>query len=240
MASDRVSMRISPGGRGIWQTAALEVRWITHSWFQIRARDITVHIDPSTLGSKGLEELAKGARKADLVLVTHHHADHCRKDVVDLVSKKGTRVLAPEACASKLGESMILMKPGDSYSHRGVVIRAVHAYNAPEGSSTVKAHKRGECLGYLLTADGKTVYHAGDTDLIPEMGSLGPVDAALLPIGGIYTMNAEEAAEAAAKIKPRVAVPMHHIDAGPEDFAKMVGKKARVVVLKQGESLSLA
>lgn len=218
----------------------MEIRWIAHSWFQIKVGSTTVHIDPSILGFKGLEELAKGVKKADLVLITHHHADHCREEIVNLVSKKGARVLAPEACAGKLGERMIVMKPGDSYSHRGMVIRAVHAYNVPEGSSTVKAHKRGECLGYLLTADGKTVYHAGDTDLIPEMGSLGQVDAALLPIGGTYTMNAEEAAEAVAKIKPRVAVPMHHIDAEPEDFAKMVGKKARAVVLRQGESLRLA
>jgi L-ascorbate metabolism protein UlaG (beta-lactamase superfamily) len=116
----------------------------------------------------------------------------------------------------------------------------VHAYNTPEGASTVKAHKRGECLGYLLTACGKTIYHAGDTDLIPEMASLGVVDVALLPIGGTYTMDASEAATAVGRIKPKLTVPMHHIDADPQDFAKSVGKEFKVAVLSEGEALSLA
>jgi L-ascorbate metabolism protein UlaG (beta-lactamase superfamily) len=233
-------MLIKPAGHNLWEAASLEVRWIAHSWFQIKAKGIIVHIDPSILGSRHLEELVKGVEKADLVLVTHHHADHCRKDIVDIVSKEGARVLAPNACAGKLGSEMIAMKPGDSYSYRGMTIQAVHAYNTAEGASTIKAHKRGECLGYLLTANGKAVYHAGDTDIIPEMSSLGAVDAALLPIGGTYTMNVSEAAEAVGKIKPRIAVPMHYIDADPEDFAKRVSKKVRVVVLGPGEKLSLA
>lgn len=233
-------MLISPSGRRLWQDAALELRWIAHSWFQIRAGNTTIYLDPSILVSKGLEELAKGLKKADILLITHHHADHCRKEIIDLVSKKGSRVFAPEACASKLGEGIIVMKPGDSHSHKGIVIRAVHAYNRPEGSSTVKAHKRGECLGYLLTSGGKSIYHAGDTDLIPEMGSLGPVDVALLPIGGTYTMDVREAAEAVERIKPRLAIPMHYIDADPVDFARKVHDKAPVAILKPGETLRLA
>jgi L-ascorbate metabolism protein UlaG (beta-lactamase superfamily) len=218
----------------------LEIRWIAHSWFQIKAGGATVHIDPSVLGSKSPEDLTRGTEKADLVLVTHHHADHCRKEIVDLVSKEGTRIFAPKACAGKLGTGMITLKPGDSCNCCGIAIRALHAYNNAEGASTIKAHKRGECLGYLLTADGKTVYHAGDTDLIPEMSSLGPVDVALLPIGGTYTMDVREAADAVKKIMPRVAIPMHYIDADPNDFASRVGKMARVAVLKPGETLSLA
>lgn len=218
----------------------MEIKWIVHSWYQIKAGGITVHIDPSMLGSKGLEGLAKGAEKADLALITHHHADHCRKEMIDLVLKEGAPVLAPRVCAAKLGEAMICMKPGGTYDHSGIRVQAVHAYNTSEGSSTVKAHKRGEGLGYLLTAKGKTVYHAGDTDLIPEMASFGGVDVALLPIGGTYTMNVREAAEAVERIRPRIAVPMHHIDADPQDFAKRVGQLARVVILRPGEALSLA
>jgi L-ascorbate metabolism protein UlaG (beta-lactamase superfamily) len=233
-------LRISPGGRSIWQDAALEVRWIAHSWFQLTAGDVSVQIDPSSLGSKGLEALAKGARKADLVLVTHHHADHCRGEIVGMVSKEGAPVLAPGACAGKLGDRATLVRTGDSYSHRGISVRAVDAYNTPEGSSTIKAHKKGECLGYLVTLNGKTVYHAGDTDLIPEMGSLGHIDVALIPIGGTYTMDTREAVEAARRMEPGVAVPMHCLDADPEDFARKMGKKARVAILRPGEALSLA
>lgn len=218
----------------------MEIRWIDHAWFQIKAGGVTVHIDPSVLGTKGLEELARGAERADLVLITHHHADHCREEAVELVCKEGGRVLAPPACAERLGSRMATINPGETFRFSGAVVRAVNAYNTPEGASTVKAHKRGECLGYLIKAGGKTVYHAGDTDLIPEMGALGPVDVALLPMGGTYTMNAAEAAEAAALIKPKYAIPMHCIDSDPEDFRKSSGEGVRVVILAQGETMRVA
>jgi len=218
----------------------LEIRWMTHSWFQIKAGKATVHVDPSAPDSRFPEGLVRGAEKAGLVLITHHHADHCRKEILDAVSKEGAGVLAPSACADRLGRGMIAMKPGDAYQFGDLAVRAVHSYNTPGGASTVKAHRRGECLGYLLTSGGRTIYHAGDTDLIAEMGSLGPVDAALLPIGGTYTMDVREAAEAVERIKPKVVVPMHYLDANPEDFRNWVGKRAKVVVLKPGEAFSLA
>lgn len=240
MAPHRAGRLITPGGHSLWQVAALEIRWIAHSWFQIKAGGTVVHIDPSDLGSRRLEALPKDVEKADLILITHHHADHCRKDFVTLVSKDGTHVLAPKACSEKLGGGMVVMKPGDSFRDDGFTVRALDAYNTPEGASTTKAHRKGEGLGYLVTAVGKTVYHAGDTDMIPEMADFGPMDVALLPIGGTYTMDAAEAARTVAKIKPKIAIPMHHIDADPGDFTKRVGKKARVVVLRPGEALSLA
>ena len=72
-------------------------------------------------------------------------------------------------------------------------IKVVDAYNTPQGSSTRKLHKKGNCVGYVITIEGKTIYHAGDTDFIPEMKELGKIDVALLPIGGKFTMDIEEA-----------------------------------------------
>lgn len=240
MAPHRAGKPIAPGRKGPWKGAALEIRWIDHAWFQIKVGGITIHIDPSILGSKRLKELAMGVEKADLVLITHHHADHCRKEAVGLVSEEGGRVVAPQVCAEKLGSGMVTINPGGTFRFSGAVVQAVDAYNTAEGASTVKAHKKGECLGYLLKAGGKTVYHAGDTDLIPEMRTLGSIDVALLPIGGTYTMNASEAAEAVILINPKIVVPMHHMDADPGDFARRVGNKSRVVVMAPGATIKVA
>ena len=227
------------------QVNVLEIRWIAHSWFQIKTGGTVIHIDPSDLSSKRLQGMpgaAVGTTKADLILITHNHSDHCRKEMVDALSRRGTVVLAPNSCSGKLGAGMKEIKPGEEFHLAGVAVRAIDAYNTPEGASVHKLHRRGECLGYLVTAEGKTVYHAGDTDMIAEMESLGAVDIALLPIGGRYTMDSEEAAKAVARINARIAVPMHYIDADPQDFrVKVEAKgKARVTILKEGEPLTLA
>ena len=96
------------------------------------------------------------------------------------------------------------MKPGDSLSVEGIKIEAVPAYNIGKQFHP----KTSGWVGYIVTIGGQRIYHPGDTDLIPEMEKI-KADVALLPVGGTYTMTAEEAAEAANKIKPRVAVPMH-------------------------------
>lgn len=81
-------------------------------------------------------------------------------------------------------------------------------------------------MGYLLEIEGHVIYHAGDTDLIPEMDGLGPVDVAFLPIGGTYTMNVEEAAQAALRIQPSLVVPIHHLQANPRTYKWNSGVEA--------------
>ena len=86
-----------------------------------------------------------------------------------------------------------------------VTIKAVPAYNQGK-----PFHPRSNnWVGYLITIDNTKVYHAGDTDLIPEINDI-EADFALLPIGGTYTMNVQEAASCVKKIKPKVAIPMHY------------------------------
>jgi len=98
-------------------------------------------------------------------------------------------------------------------------------------------HHKGDCVGYLITLKGKTIYHAGDTDFIPEMKELRDIDVALLPIGGTFTMDIQEAVEAAIAINPYVVIPMHHLKANPQEFKKKVEAKTniKVVPLKIGE-----
>ena len=96
-------------------------------------------------------------------------------------------------------------------------------------------HPRGHNVGFVFSLGGLTIYHAGDTGRVPEMASLGAIDVALLPIGGTYTMDEDQAAEAVKDIRPKVAIPMHYGYATGGDsrkFASRVGKAAEVVILE--------
>lgn len=89
----------------------------------------------------------------------------------------------------------------------------------------------------MITLEGKTIYHAGDTDFIPEMRELGAVDVALLPIGGTFTMDIQESVEAAIAIKPKIVIPMHNLEADPQEFKDKVEVRSdiKVVTLQIGE-----
>ncbi len=172
----------------------VEIEWLGHAGFRLKAEGRVVYIDPFKIGE---------GEKADLILITHDHYDHCDPDSINAVKKEGTVIVAAGPCVSKIPDARAV-KPGDSLSAAGTDIRAVHAYNLDK-----PYHPKGNGVGFLVTIAGKTIYHAGDTDRIPEMSGLGKVDVALLPVGGTYTMDSEEAAGAASDIRPGVAVPMH-------------------------------
>jgi L-ascorbate metabolism protein UlaG (beta-lactamase superfamily) len=108
---------------------------------------------------------------------------------------------------------------------------ATYAYNTKEGSSTQKVHHKGIGFGYRITANGKTIYHAGDTDFIPKMKQIGPIDMALLPIGGTYTMDINKAVKAAMTIKPATVIPMHHLKSNPQEFQKKFKSPSDIKVL---------
>jgi L-ascorbate metabolism protein UlaG (beta-lactamase superfamily) len=127
---------------------------------------------------------------------------------------------------------------GEEAKVDSIKVKAVDAYNIKRFRSPRNPfHPKGFGVGYLITALGKTVYHAGDTDFIPEMKQLGHVDVALLPSGGTYTMDNAEAADAALAINPLVVIPMHRWDTKPDEFKKKVeaSLSIRVVLLKRNE-----
>jgi len=86
----------------------------------------------------------------------------------------------------------------------------------------------------VVTLEGKAIYHAGDTDLIPEMRELGAIDVALLPIGGAFTMDIQEAVKAAMAIAPKVVIPMHHLKADPEEFEAEIEARSDIAVVPLG------
>jgi len=210
----------------------VSVKWFGHASFQITFDGKNIYIDPYE---------GKYADKADIVLVTHSHYDHCDTSKIERVRKSDTVIIAPEECAPKISGNVKAVKPGDRVSVNGVLIEAVHAYNVRRFRSPGKPfHPKGFGVGYIITIGDKVIYHAGDTDFIPEMRELKNrrITLALLPSGGTYTMDNPEAAEATIAISPEIAIPMHRWDTSPEEFKRRVeaaSSEIKVILLKPGE-----
>jgi L-ascorbate metabolism protein UlaG (beta-lactamase superfamily) len=177
------------------------IHWLGHDSVRIDAPGCTLYIDPWRI---------RGGPPADLILITHDHHDHCSPEDVDKVRKDDTVIVTIGAAAARLKGDVRVVAPGSELVAKGIPIRPVPAYNVNKFRSPgVPFHPReAGHVGYVITVEGQRIYHAGDTDFIPEMGGLD-VDVSLLPVSGTYVMTAEEAADAAAAIGPRVAIPMH-------------------------------
>ena len=194
-----------------------EIEHIGHASFRISAEGKVIYIDPY--------EIEGEPHDATAVLCTHEHFDHCSPDDIAKVAGESCVILAPEGCRANVERpgKFVAVATGGEYDAAGVPVRAVPAYNIEKA---FHPKSRGD-VGYVVSIGGETVYHAGDTDLIPEMEGLAP-DVALLPVGGTYTMNAEEAARAFKKIGAKRAIPMHFgsvagSKADAERFMKLIG-----------------
>ena len=202
----------------------LQLVWLGHSGFKIKSNSIVIYVDPYQI-----EE----TEKADVLLITHDHYDHCSKEDVEKILKKDTIIVCNEASAKKLGVQAKIIDVGKTIDVMGIKITAVPAYNIGK-----EFHPKGYGLGFIIDIAGKRIYHAGDTDVIPEMHNMGKIDVALLPVGGTYTMNAEEAVEAAEFIKPKIAIPMHYGSiVGSVEDAELFKElySGRAYVLKKGQ-----
>jgi L-ascorbate metabolism protein UlaG (beta-lactamase superfamily) len=174
------------------------IHWLGHASFRIDDGAVTIYIDPW--------KLPAGAPKADLILVTHSHFDHCSAEDIAKIEKPTTVFVAPADVASTLaGKHVLTAAPGGSYQAGTVKVAAVAAYNTNKDFHPRSAG----WVGYVVTlATGQRVYHTGDTDATPEMKAV-ETDVALMPCGGTYTMTAAEVAAAANAFKPSILIPMH-------------------------------
>ncbi len=179
------------------QKVLKKIHWLGHDAFRIDA-DKVIYIDPY--------QLEAGEPKADIILITHDHFDHYSPDDVKKLLKPGTTVVSIAAVTKKVrGAAVETVKPGDKVTVQGFALEAVPAYNVNKQFHPKSAGH----VGFIVTVDGVRIYHAGDTDFIPEMKDLR-VDIALLPVSGTYVMTADEAVQAAGTIKPKLAIPMHY------------------------------
>jgi L-ascorbate metabolism protein UlaG (beta-lactamase superfamily) len=184
----------------------IKLSWLGHDGFRIENGKV-VYIDPF--------KIEAGGPKADIVLVSHEHSDHCSPADLRKVITPATVIVAHSQSKNELSKLNVkeirIMKPGDKINVGDVAIEAVPAYNVNkyrEPGRVFHPEEDGK-LGYVVTIKGVRIYHAGDTDHIPEMKNI-QTDIALLPVSGTYVMTAHEAAEAAATINLQIAIPMHY------------------------------
>jgi L-ascorbate metabolism protein UlaG (beta-lactamase superfamily) len=215
----------------------VSIRSLGHAAFQIKAKGKVIYVDLKKHG-----EIVETSEMADLILVTHSHADHCSAEKINGIRKKDTTVIAPKQSAKEIGGIVKTLRSNEEATIDGIKVRAVEAYNLKRFRSPGNPwHPKGYGVGYVVTVEGKTIYHAGDTDFIPEMKRLEHIDVALLPTGDKYTMDNLEAAEAAIAINPKYVVPMHRWDKNPQEFREKVevSSKIKVLLLKNGEEFNL-
>jgi L-ascorbate metabolism protein UlaG (beta-lactamase superfamily) len=173
------------------------IHWFGQSAFRIEDDSMQIYIDPF--------KLPANLPKADIIFITHAHFDHFSMEDISKIKTEHTIIVAPKDVASKFGDPVIAVVLGKSYTVGKLKVTTVPAYNLDK-----KFHpKENKWVGYIITlSNGQKIYHAGDTDFIPEMREI-ITDIALLPCGGTYTMTAKQAADAANSFKPGVLIPMH-------------------------------
>lgn len=183
------------------------ITWFGHASFSFRDKKTgnkIYYVDPFQLPDRDLDE-------ADIIFITHAHQDHLSPNDISYLLKNDTTVVATSDSLKQLSISQqkISVTPDNEYEVKGFRFRTFPAYNLqPE-----RPHRKEYgWVGYIFTVNGLKMYHAGDTDYIPEMDGLKDehLDIAFLPIGGTYVMTPDEAVQAANAIAAKRTVPMHY------------------------------
>ncbi|PIE64029.1 MAG: metal-dependent hydrolase [Desulfobacterales bacterium] len=226
---------------------AIELTWLSHSAFLIETQETKILIDPFISGNP-LSTVDAEQIQADYILVSHGHGDHVG-DTVEIAQRTGATVVANfEICNWLEAQGLEKVHPlhiGGGFTFpwgRVKLTIAHHGSQLPDGSYG------GNPCGFLLSIEGKNIYHACDTGLFYDMKLIGEagIDLAILPIGDNFTMGPDDALRAVSLIEPKLALPIHYntfdlIMQNPQEWAERVhdAGKTEVKVLKPGERLEL-
>ena len=191
----------------------LEITFIGHASLMFTFNDMVIHVDPWSRAA----DYSK-LPKADILLLTHDHGDHLDPAALKQVMEDDTELIYTQICAQDYPGGSVI-KPGMSWTVKGIGIEAVHAYiiGTPERGGI---HPKGECNGYILTFGGKRVYIASETHNIPELKEISNIDIAFLAMDSVYNLSPEEAVEVVKVFKPRVIYPFHYNKADLTPFTR--------------------
>ena len=203
----------------------LEITFLGHGTLMLTFKDTVLHIDPySTVADYA------ALPRADLILLTHDHADHLDEAALALVRTPATDIVLPPVCAERVQGGLIL-KNGETRTVRGITVTAVPAYNLVHHRDNGEPfHPRGVGNGYLLDFGDTRLYVAGDTENTPEMAALKDVDIAFLPMNLPYTMTPEMVADAARSFRPRILYPYHYGDTDPQRLVELLRDRPDIEV----------
>jgi L-ascorbate metabolism protein UlaG (beta-lactamase superfamily) len=224
------------------------IKWLGHAGFQITSeKGKIIIIDPWLTDNPLASCMAADITKADFVLVTHDHFDHVADASLIVRATGATLVGMPETVGrlkqeAKIPDSQIVfgtgMNIGGTLSSNGIAITMTQAFHSSQSGSPA---------GYIIKLeDGYTVYHAGDTGIFSSMKLLGElfhIDLALLPIGGVFTMDPKQASVAAKLLGTNTVIPIHYktfpiLEQDTSSFTEIMRKEAsgiEVVVLDPGQ-----
>lgn len=174
------------------------ITWFRQSAMRWRGNGPVVYVDPWGVTDP---------EPADLIFITHAHFDHFQPEEIERLRGPATKLVAPRDVARELSGDVTAVAPGESHEIGGFRFETVPAYNIVEERLDMHP-KRNGWVGYVFEYGGRSYYHGGDTDALPELESLS-TQVAMVPIGGTYTMDAREAAGLVKAMGPELAVPMH-------------------------------
>ena len=233
------------------------IKWFPLSWVQIKFDNIVIYIDPAFLRTNFLDypktvEFSKWSgpidglpeklELADYIFITHNHKDHCKDVTIKRLANENTNIFAPKNCEKKIPFPVTIIQSGDILNLDKFKVEIVEAYNLPKYQGHKIKHKKGAGVGYIITINGKSIYHTGESDLIPEMKKIKDIELAFFPIGNRgFTMDIEEALIALQIIKPRFIVPIHRYNINPVDFKEKVERNnnSKVLAIETGEVIKI-
>jgi L-ascorbate metabolism protein UlaG (beta-lactamase superfamily) len=226
----------------------MRLTYLGHSCFLVETSRARLIIDPFLTGNPTAAAKAADVR-CDTILVSHGHEDHTG-DALALARQNNATIVAnyeiAEYFAAK-GAKTHGMNPGGGHDFPFGRIKLTIAHHTSSVEAGLNPIYLGVPCGILLQADGKNLYHAGDTALFLDMQLIGRVglDVAMVPIGDNYTMGPEDAVTALDFLKPKLAVPMHYntwpiIAQDGTAFAARAAQSAHTAqALKPGESIEV-
>jgi len=207
----------------------MEIFWLGHATFKIITESgKVIYTDPY--------QVSRDAEKADIIFSSHSHGDHFSRGDIKKLMKDSTLLIGPKSISRNLEKfNGKALKFHEVFEIDDIKFELVPSYTIKKPTHP----QSNEWAGLIIETEGKRIYHAGDTERIPEMKELENITVAMLPCGGTYTMDFEEACSSALDIKPEILVPMHNWDKDLNEFKEVMAKKDPSIKVEILENKSL-